>query len=370
MRALAWEIQVNLDRVRANLSVSGDPHVRARGSRRVGRSPLGQLYTELNALYRVHLARRALRGGEVGMKTRRERRVVIERALRDLHASGFELRRLKNLRAKHIRQILTDWRARSLKASTLSSYISHLRTLCAWLEKPQLIELLDDYVAAEPEIVRRRTVSDFDRSEKAAGLSVREILDRARLIEDRFAAQLALIGAFGLRSKEAWLFRPHLALAPDGSVQVLWGTKGGRPRVLPLTLTAEHHAVLEWARTFAQTRSESMIPRGWSVQRWRRHYYGLCERIGLTRKELAVTPHSLRHGFLLDLYEWLTGVAAPARGGTLAQEDPHADRAARELVSVVAGHAELHIASAYLGGIRPKAVAPAPGAPAASKHDS
>lgn len=361
---------MNRDEVRAHLPVLGKPRVRARSSGRGRRSPLGQLFTELNAVYRAHLAQRALRGGEVGMKTRRERRVVIERALRDLHASGLELRRLKNLRAKHVRQILTDWRARSLKASTLSSYISHLRTLCAWLEKPQLIGLLDDYVAAEPEIVRRRTVSDVDRSEKPAGLTVREILDRARALDERFAAQLALIGAFGLRSKEAWLFRPHLAVAEDGSLQVLWGTKGGRPRVLPITLTREHHAVLEWARSFAQTRSESMIPRDWSLKRWRRHYYGLCEQIGLTRKELAVTPHSLRHGVLLDLYEWLTGVAAPARGGTLAQQDPHADRAARELVAAHAGHSERHIASAYLGGIRSKAIPPTPPAPSASERDS
>lgn len=333
------------------------------------RSPLGQLFTELNGLYRQYLARRALRGGEVGIKTRRERRVVIERALRDLHASGLELRRLKNLRAKHVRQILTDWRARSLKASTLSSYVSHLRTLCGWLQKPQLIELLDDYVAAQPEIVRRRTVSDHDRSERAAGLTVRELLDRAHARDPRYAAQLALIKAFGLRSKEAWLFRPHLAVGQDGRLQVLWGTKGGRPRVLPIALTREHHAVIEWACTFAQTKSESMIPRGWSLKRWRRRYYHLCEQIGLTRKDLGVTPHSLRHGVLLDLYEWLTGVAAPARGGTLAQQDPHADRAARELVSAFAGHAELHISSAYLGGIRTKTGATPSPRPTESERD-
>lgn len=343
---------------------------RPHAPRRVGHSPLGQLYTELNALYRAHLSRRALRGGEVGMKTRRERRVVIERALRDLHAAGLELRRMKNLRAKHVRQILTDWRGRALKASTLSSYVSHLRTLCAWLEKPQLIELLDEYIAAEPEMVRRRTVTDTDRSELAAGLNVQDTLTRARMLDERFAAQLALIAAFGLRSQEAWLFRPHLAVASDGSLHVRWGTKGGRPRVLPITLTTEHQALLAWARTLAATRAESMIPRGWSVQQWRRHYYGLCERLGLTRRGLGVTPHSFRHGVLLDLYEWLTGVPASARGGSLAQVDVHADRAARELVAVHAGHAERHIASAYLGGTRPRPIASVAAPSSGCKADS
>ena len=325
----------------------------ASGRRRPrGRSPLGHLYSDFNALCRAHLGRRARRGGEVGMKTRRERLVVIERALRDLHATGLELRRLKNFRAKHVLQILTQWRARSLKASTLSTYISHLRTFCQWLRKPQLVVLIDRYVAAEPQIVRRRTVADRDRSARGAGVSIREVLDRAKALDERFAAQLALIAAFGLRSSEAWLFRPHLALREDGSLQILWGTKGGRPRVICVELTAEQLAVLAWARTFAATRSESMIPRGWTVQRWRRRYYRLCARIGLTRRGLGVTPHAFRHEFLLDLYEWLTEHAAPARGGTLAITDPAADRAAREVVSSVAGHVEVHITSAYLGGMR------------------
>lgn len=286
------------------------------------------------------------------MKTRRERRIVIESALRELHAGGMKLRRLKNFRAKHVRYIIRAWQARSLRPSTLSTYISHLRTLCLWLDKPQLVSLIDDYVAAQPDIVRRRTVAQEDRSERGLKVSVREVMQAALALDPRFAAQLALIIAFGLRSEEAWLFRPHLALRSDGSLQVLWGTKGGRPRILPLALAQAHLAVLAWAGTFAQTRSESMIPRGWTVQRWRRRYYRLCAKIGLTRGQRGVTPHSFRHGVLLDLYEWLTGVPAAARGGTLARDNPAADRAAREIVSAVAGHAEIHITSTYLGGLR------------------
>ncbi len=315
-------------------------------------SPLGHLYADLNRLYRLNVARRAGRGGEVGMKTRRERRIVIESALRELHASGLKLRRLKNFRAKHVRRILRLWQARGLKTSTLSTYVSHLRTLCGWLDKPQLVALIDELIGREPQLVQRRTVTDTDRSERGANVSVVEVLSRALALDERFAAQLALIIAFGLRSMEAWLFRPHLALRSDGRLQVLWGTKGGRPRLLPLEMTPAHLAVLAWACSFAQTRSESMIPRGWTVQRWRRRYYRYCSRLGLTRRQLGVTPHAFRHGMLLDLYEWLTGVPAAVRGGTLARVDPPADRAARAIVSAVAGHAELHITSAYLGGLK------------------
>jgi site-specific recombinase XerD len=286
------------------------------------------------------------------MKTRRERRIVIESALRELHLEGLKLRRLKNFRAKHVRRILAQWQSRPFKTSTRSTYISHLRTLCTWLDKPQLIRLIDDFVAKQPDLVRRRTVADVDRSPRGAGVCIVEVMSRAVALDERFAVQLALMIAFGLRSLEAWLFRPHLALRCDGTVQVLWGTKGGRPRVLPIELSDAHHAVLAWARTFAQTRAESMIPRGWTVQRWRRRYYRLCAKVRLTRRQSGVTPHAFRQGMLLDLYEWLTGLPAPVRGGALAKEDPGADRAAREIISCVAGHAEVHITSAYLGGMR------------------
>ncbi len=326
-----------------------------RGPRR--RGPLGQLYCDLNELYREHLPRRALRGGEVGMKTRRERRVVIERALRDLHRrAGLKLHRLKNLRWKHVLRILEEWQARSLQPSTLSGYVSHLRTFCMWLGKPQLVEMIDHHIAGHPTLVRRRTVTDVDRSERAANLDLADVLQRARAREERFAAILALMIVFGLRTLEALLFRPHLALR-DGVIHVPWGTKGGRPRTLQIVLTQQHYAVLEWAQTFARTRADSMIPSGCSVQRYRRRFYDLCRQIGLTRRA-GVTPHAFRHGCHLDFYEWLTGHPASARGGTLAQTDPDADRAARQLVALNAGHADLYVSGAYIGGMRPRKAQP------------
>jgi Integrase len=337
---------------RSRIAVAAPRDVR--GTRR--RSPLGHLYTDLNAVYSENLPCRALRGGHVGAKTRRERRVVMERALRDLHRGGFRLRRLHNLRGKHVRQILSTWRAR-IKPSTGSGYVSSLRTFCRWLQKPQLVELIDDIVAAEPGLVRRRTVTDTDRSLRPVGVNAADLLEQAKALDARYAAQLSLLVAFGLRAREAWLFRPHLGLEmarEQGAVRLEWGTKGGRSRVLQRPITHEHLAVLEWACTFAQSRSESMVPPGWSLQRWRRRFYYLNERIGLTRKLLGVASHAFRHGEMLDLYHWLTGHPAPARGGTLAQTDPQADRAAREIVSAHAGHADIYITSAYLGGRRPR----------------
>jgi integrase len=114
-------------------------------------------------------------------------------------------------------------------------------------------------------------------------------------------------------------------------------------------MTREQQAVLAWAKTFAASPAESMIPRGLRLERWRWRYYRMCREIGLTRRELMVTPHSLRHGVLLDLYEQLLGQPAPVRGGELGELHPAAVEAVREVVAEYAGHSRSQISSAYLG---------------------
>ncbi len=308
-------------------------------------------------MYRENIARRALRGGDVGMKTRRERRVFWERVARDLHAEGYELRRPENLSGKHLRALWSIWLRRELQPATLATYASHLRTGLGWLGKDQLQRMLDRLVSERPDLTHRQRATTRDRSAQGAGVQFDAVLARAKGEDEHFACQLALIQAFGLRSQEAWLFRPHLA-EEGGRIHANWGTKGGRPRVLPGPITAEQRVVLTWAKSLALTRAESMIPRGFTVQRWRRRYYHLCSKIGLTRRELTVTPHSLRHGVLLDRYEQLAGVPAAVRGGTLAQEDPAADRAVRTVVAEMAGHSRPAISAAYLGSPRQASAKP------------
>ncbi len=306
------------------------------------------LWSSLNELYRDQLDFRSTRSGRVGEKTKVERRIVIERALRDLVESGMELRRVTNLKRKHVYRILDAWRARGVQPSTLATYVSHLRTLCRWLGNPGLVNAINEHVMTDPSMTRRRLVTNCDRSERSAGMTRDEILRLAMRVDERFAAQLRLIMVFGLRSQEAWLLRPHLAEGEGGTVCIRWGSKNGRPRTLP-PMTIEQRAALDVAKTFAGSANESTIPRGWTMQRWRHRYYWLLRKLGLTRAQAGVTPHSLRHGVLLDQYEALTGVPSPARGGDLGKRDPFADRAARDAVAELGGHRRRSIASVYIG---------------------
>lgn len=310
-----------------------------------------QIHREMNAFYREHLAQRATRGGEVGMKTRRERRVFFERMVHDLHDAGLQVRRLKNLGGKHIRCLLELWWARDLQPATWASYVSHLRWILTGIKKDGILRSLDEYLGAHPELTRRSTATSEDRSDEAAGVDFAVCLGLARALDEHFACQLLMIKRFGLRSQEAWLFRPHLAEIEPGQLQIRWGTKGGRPRVVPIE-NAEQREALASAQRLVASRAESLIPRGWSVPKWRRRYYYLCEKVGLTRRASHATPHSLRHGVLLDQYAQLAGEPAPVRGGTLARTDPCADRAARTVVAEFAGHSRPQVTSAYLGSPR------------------
>jgi integrase len=289
----------------------------------------------------------------VSKKTQHERRIVIDRAMRDLHCLGYEIRYPKNLRGVHIRVIIEEWRRRGLKASTLSTNFSHLRTLCGWLGKPDLIHLVNRIVAENPTLTRRRTVADQDRSAANVAISPEEILQRAIKCDERFACILNLIIQFGLRAKEAWMFQPHFVVLPRGEVAIKKGAKGGRRRVLPFQLDpVAATAAIEWAKKFAQSGAETMIPRGWTVQRFRGWFYRHCNQIGLTRTQLGITAHSFRHGVLHDVYREVTGEEAPVRGGRLQERDPIADSAARTTVAQWAGHSRRYVSSHYLGGVR------------------
>lgn len=322
------------------------------------RGPLSKLLREFRGLLYRHGSVAATCERAVSAKTRRERRVVMRRMLIDLFQGGFKLRRLDNFRGKHARAILSHWVELGLASSTMSTYVSHLRAFVTWLQKPELVPLIDQYCRERPGMTRRQSATPTDKSERGAGVDFAEIQRRAAG-DAHFACQLLLIKEFGLRVREAFEFRPHLAVNAEGRVEITRGTKGGRPRELIMPLTEAQRAALEQAKALVPHRAGSMIPPQYvRAKDWSAHFYRLCRRIGLTRKQLGVTPHSLRHGALLDLYEELAGVPAPVRRVVDVSIEPALDRTVRQIVARNAGHSRLHVSSAYLGRPRRRAAHP------------
>jgi integrase len=158
------------------------------------------------------------------------------------------------------------------------------------------------------------------------------------------AMQLKLQAAFGLRVEESFLLRPKEPVRRDGLLSVTRGTKGGRDRVVPMEL---QKTVLKEAMQYCNTLTGSTIPDGYTKTQWKNHYYDVLKRHGVTKAGLGVTSHGLRHQFLQQMYEQLTGVAAPVKG-TGEKADIKVHREAMRQVVAAAGHSRPRKANAYL----------------------
>jgi hypothetical protein len=347
----AWErVMRVVDHARANPREPKPRH----GAAYRGR--LAQLLRELRALsYRYGSVAISCERA-IAAKTRKDRRLVMTHMLVDMYRRGYQLGHLDNFKAKHAVDILQHWTAQGLAKSTMATYVSHLRAFVVWIGKCELHTVIDRYCAEHPGLTYRQAATDRDKSERGVGVEFVEIYRRAIEVgNEHYSCQLLLIAAFGLRVREAWLFRPHLAVDSDGRVNVGWGTKGGRPRKLPMPVTRTQRLALDRAQALVTDRCGSMVPPGYArLEEWSREFYRLNRQIGLTKDQLGATTHSLRHGFLLDLYVELSGVQPPVRGGADTPSSPARDRAVRKVVAECAGHSRLQVSSAYLGSRRKK----------------
>ncbi len=114
------------------------------------------------------------------------------------------------------------------------------------------------------------------------------------------------------------MLRPEEAVRSKDFLHVTRGTKGGRDRVVPLKFKV---AVLKEAVRLLNPYAGSTMPHGFTKQQWSSHYYFVLKKHGITMNGLRVTSHGLRHQYLQQTYERLTGVAAPIK-----RTDERADR--------------------------------------------
>jgi hypothetical protein len=196
------------------------------------------------------------------------------------------------------------WIERGLSAGAIKNNLSHLRVFSGWIAKRGMVMDAENYVD-DPSLVKRRTVATSDRSWSAHGVDVPETRSRIADVDTLVAAQVFMSQAFGLRVKEAIMCRPHLAVVEDRLVlvdaldlttylEVKRGTKGGRRRYVAIDSELKREA-LEHAKSVVQRTDDSLAdPRLSLKQAYRRFFYVLGV-VGVTRAELGVTAHGLRH---------------------------------------------------------------------------
>jgi integrase len=313
----------------------------------------------LNRLLNLHNWRHSTKHKGVSHKTVSERARFLHSLFEWLRNNETKEYKLdpRSLSGRHIDFILARWQADAkagrMTPATIQTYFSFLKTFTGWIGRPTVMKPIGSYFD-DPKLYQRSYIATTDKSWTAAGVSAADQIRDAIRMDRHVAAALMLMAAFGLRFKEACMFRPHqdIVECPPESGMVTYyldthrGTKGGRDRFIPIVSGAQREAI-RFAKSVAMRVNDSVSdPRHDLKQALRRTRY-VMERLGITKRDLGVTPHGLRHQYAGERYECLSGAAPPVAGGN--EIDKALDKGTRLTVAEELGHGRAQITNAYLG---------------------
>ncbi|MWL91419.1 integrase domain-containing protein [Cupriavidus sp. SW-Y-13] len=253
------------------------------------------------------------------------------------------------IRQKHIRWLVRYWvEDRKLNVGTVELRLTHLRAFMSWMGKGNMVGRIEDYTV-RPDGYVRGYVAKEDRSWEGNGIDALAKIAEIEVTDRHVSLQLKLEAGFGLRAKESWRLRPAMDLLPSGMLHVQDGTKGGRPRRVPIEFDWQYELLGQAARLAESTNPGrgTLIPATFTQNQWRRRFYTVLEKHGITKGGVGVTAHGLRHQFLQQMYERHSGQAAAVKGGGKIL-DAEAHREAMRKVVEAAGHSRATKANAYL----------------------
>lgn len=316
----------------------------------------------LTAILAQHNWRHATKSKNVSHDTMEDRRQYLFRTFKFLRSNGEQAFKLdpRSFSGRHLEFLFRHYERRAkegtLSASSLQKFHSFLRTFSAWIGKPNLVKPIEAYIG-DPVLYRRSYVAVESKAWRARGVDVASKIEEVAQYDERAAAAVALMAGFGLRFKEAVMFRPYAdcvtaeqAGKSDGEARLYLklarGTKGGRLRYVPVD-TPDRERAMEAARRCVLREEESISDPRYTLAQAMRHLRYVMELFGITKRDLGVVPHGLRHQFAADQYQMLAGVPPPVEGGPALSSDECT--VARRAISEQLGHARLQITNAYLG---------------------
>ena len=160
-----------------------------------------------------------------------------------------------------------------------------------------------DQIVEDHASVRRSMVVQDDKSWEGNGINVMELIQKVTDKDESVGMWLELCLGFGLRVREAILYRPSID-GEYGNISVLEGTKGDRPRTVPVENDVQRD-ILQRAKALADGKTGMLGTRGKTYAQKRRRFYTVM-RAGPT------TPKRGCYG------SW---VAAPVHAGEIQIAD-------------------------------------------------
>lgn len=314
----------------------------------------------LGAILKKHNHEHSAKHKGVSFKTMHDRQRFLASFFRELRRNtrfrNLDPRQLAN---RHIEVMVDRWIERGLATATIHNYLSFLRTFASWIGKPGMVREPQYYVGTESEHAHRTQVATCDHSWTARNVDIGAKIAEISALDPWVGLQVELCAQFGMRGKEARHFRPHTAVIPreaanpsdaaafpecETFVRISHGTKGGRPRDVPL-VTESQRALLDRVTAAVAPGMYVGRPGVTSLQAQSRFYY-VIRKCGISKKELGVVAHGLRHQHVNDAFEVDAGGPSPVRGAVTRTER---DEIARQRAARVLGHNRLEVTSCYLG---------------------
>lgn len=295
--------------------------------------------------------RRQVTGREIiSVKTQELRCWNLLSSIEELIKVGkYDIHSIYSLKEKHIEWFISQWIEKKLTYGTIANKLSYLKALAIWLRKPNIVKDLSSYSQLK-NLPKRTGVADGDKSWSSKDIDVQALIEKVARFDKHVGIQLALQLAYGLRRQESMMLIPASAYVELNGQRLLLidrGAKGNRERIVKRYLDNDADMrIFELAKLLSNNKTGSTIPRDKTLSQWINYYKSVMRKFGITKAELGVTSHGLRHQFLNDLYEILTGVPSAARGGEKPAIDVH--ELAQLEISKVAGHNRPGISNAYI----------------------
>ena len=237
-------------------------------------------------------------------------------------------------------------RSGEMEASTAQNYVSAVNTVLGIARGDRA---LDVSPTADCGIGKRTGIAT---SSKAVGEAEHRQLQES--LPERLGALLELQRQFGMRFKESALLDARAALKTalsDKAIRIVDGTKGGRPRTVPIVKAEQMDAL---ARAAAIQDGRSMVPKASRYVDFQRACY----------REFS-NWHGERHAYAQARYEALVGAPCPVVAGIKHGKAHHAfladclgmsigqakawDIENRKIIAEELGHGRIGITNSYLG---------------------